>query len=447
MPTTEQIRLVADKLDFKPSPDQSNVLYCPNREILVAGGERGGKSAISALFLATRFLHGKGKLYWLVAADYNRTRAEFDYFCQHLDRLGLGYVASKQVDPGIIEVVGGFKVLTKSAQDPRKLAMEAPDGVVVCEASQVDYETYLRLRGRIAEKRGWMLLSGTFESSLGWYPEMYQRGQSSVNDTDEIKSFSLPTWSNLSIFPGGREDPEILRLERATPPDYFKERYGGIPCPPQGRVFEEFSLPIHTGVDKRFQYDSTLPVYLFVDPGYATAYAIEVAQKKNDHLWIVDEVFERGLTTSEMINICKQKAWWCQVTGGAIDVAGTQHQAMPAVSEIWANEGKVNLQSEKLLIKDGVEVIKRFLIVDPKTKEPMLHINAKCKGIISEFGGCANPIDGQTRVYLWKTDKDNTIIGDTPDDKNNHGIKALTYGLVNLFGYTKRSGKIKVRYF
>jgi hypothetical protein len=164
MPNAQQVDFILEQLGVVPTDTQKPILYCQNREILVAGGERAGKSFVSANFLTTRLPYGK--LFWLVAADYNRTRAEFDYICTNLDKLGIGYVASKQVDPGEIVAQGGFKITTKSAQDPRKLAMEAPDGVLVCEASQVDYETYLRLRGRIAERRGWMLLSGTFESCI-----------------------------------------------------------------------------------------------------------------------------------------------------------------------------------------------------------------------------------------------------------------------------------------
>lgn len=445
MPTNKQIDVILEQLGIVPTAEQKPILYCPNREILVAGGERAGKSRVSADFLTIRLFYGK--LYWLVAADYNRTRAEFDYICQNLDKLGLSYVATKQVDPGEIDIVGGFRVITKSAQDPRKLAMEAPDGVVVCEASQVDYETYLRLRGRVAEKRGWVLLSGTFESSLGWYPEFFLRGQANISDPNEIKSFSLPTWSNTFIFPGGETDPEIIRLKKDTPPDYFLERYGGVPCPPRGRVFEEFSTKLHVGTDKRFEYEPDKPVHILVDPGYATAYAVLAAQKKGEHLWIVDEIYERNLTTTEIIKICKQKPWYNSIVGGAIDVAATQHLAMPAVSEIWASESGIALASQKVNIKDGIEQIKRFLIVDPRTNDPMLHINARCKGIISEFGGCPSPITGQTAVYQWKKDKDGVVIGDLPDDKNNHSIKALAYGIVYLFGYTSRPKKKKVSFY
>jgi hypothetical protein len=277
-------------------------------------------------------------------------------------------------------------------------------------------------------------------------PELFLRGQAN-NDDKDIISYSLPTWSNKHIFPGGETDPEILRLKKDTPEDYFLERYGGVPCPPKGRVFEEFSTKIHVGSGGWYEYDKDKPVYLFVDPGYAAAYAIEVAQKKNDHLWIVDEIFERSLTTTEIIKICKQKPWWNLVVGGAVDVAATQHQALPAVSEIWASEAGISLVSQKVNIKDGIEQVKRFLLVNPISNDSMLHINAKCKGIISEFGGCPNPIDGQTRVYQWKRDRDNIIVGDTPDDKNNHAVKALAYGIVYLYGYTKRSGKKQIKFY
>lgn len=444
MPNEFQIEHVLKKLEIELTTPQKEIIYCQNREILVSGGERAGKSRVSALFLLTRLFYGK--LFWLVAADYGRTRAEFDYICADLDRLGIKYVASKQVDPGEINIVGGFKVITKSAQDPRKLAMEAPDGVLVCEASQVDYETYLRLRGRVAEKRGWIMMSGTFESSLGWYPELFTRGQAPAQE-DNLVSFSLPTWSNIHIFPGGEDDPEIVRLKQETPQDYFLERYGGVPCPPKGRVFEEFSNKIHTGVGSVFEFDPNFPVYLFVDPGYASAYAVLAAQKKGETLYIVDELYEKGFTTSDIIRLCKSRQWWNSVTCGAIDIAATQHQAMPAVSEIWANEAGVPLVSQKIRIQDGIEAVKRFLVINPITGVSMMRVNRKCRGLISEFGGAPSPIDGQAHVYQWKRDREGNIVGDVPDDKNNHSVKALAYGLIYLFGYTARSKRKQVKFF
>lgn len=444
MLTQEQILAIFKRIDYIPTPLQEPIHFSEARIRLIAGGERAGKSKLSANDATARMF--VSPLMWYVAADYERTKAEFDYTCDNLDKMGIRFTSSKRVDPGEILVEGGFRIVTKSAKDPRKLAMEAPDGIVVCEASQIDFETYLRLRGRLAEKRGWMIMSGTFESSLGWYVEAYQRGLG-INDEDMV-SFSLPTWSNIHIFPGGRSDPEIISLERAMTREWFMERFGGVPTPPKGLVFNEFRQHIHVGVDKEYDLDPIGECYIWVDPGYATAYSVLVAQRRGDEAYLIDEVYERGLVTSDIIKICKQKPWWNRVIGGAIDIAGTQHQAMPAPSEVWMKEGGIVLRHRKLRIQDGIEAVKRMLVVSPLTGKSLIHINAKCKGLISEWGGASNPIDGQTKVYQWRMDNSNNVIGDTPDDSNNHSSKALAYGIVDMFGYSAlRAKKTQIKFF
>lgn len=428
----EQKQVVFDAIGYNPNPSQEPVHSSEARIIQVAGGERSGKSRSGSAELGARLL--EGSLFWLVGESYEQTRAEFDYICSDLDKRGISYRASKRVDPGEIEGVSfKFKVLTKSARDPRKLGMQAPDGILACEAAQLDYETFLRLLGRAAEKRGWIILSGTFESSLGWYPELYARW-SVIND-DDAEAFSIPTWTNLAVFPTGEDDPEIQRLKSNSSKEWFLERYGGVPCPPSGRVFNEFSNKIHTGTGGDYDFDPLLPVYLWIDPGYAYAYAVEVAQKKGERIYVFDEVFEQGLTTSEIITVCKQKVWWNKVTGGAVDIAGLQHQAQPAVVETWIKEAGVHLKYKKIKVRDGIERVKSYLKVNPITNRPLLHINTRCKGLISEMGGCPNPITHQTAVWKWKQDKDGNVIGDEPEDRNNHATKATAYGLVNLVGY------------
>ena len=58
-----------------------------------------------------------------------------------------------------------------------------------------------------------------------------------------------------------------------------------------------------------------------------------------------------------------------------------------------------------------------------------------------------SPMDGQTRAYRWKVDREGNIVGQTPDDKNNHGVKADIYGIVERygFGYVVDREVIKVR--
>jgi len=433
MPNKAQQEYLFSQIKYTPTKEQWNVHLDEHRIRLVAGGERSGKSFSSAMDLVSHMF--EGELYWLVAQDYLRTSAEFHYIQEALEKLKIRYTSTKKVDPGEIITETGCRVVTKSASDPRKLAMEAPNGILACEGSQLDYETFLRLRGRVAEKRGWLLLSGTFESSLGWYVDLYQLGQTE-NDQD-LRSFSIPTWTNTVIFPGGRSDPEILALEAQFSEQWFNERFGGIPTPPKGLVFSEFRTNIHTGISKEFQFDPAGIVYLFVDPGYATAYSVLAAQKvDSETLRIIDEIYERNLVTSDIITIAKKRPWWNRVLGGACDVAGKQHQAMPAPIEVWLKEAGVPLRSKKVRIEDGIERVKTALKINPITNKTGLLINTKCKGLISEMGGCQNPITGATAVYQWRQDRDGNTIGQVPEDKNNHSCKALAYGMIDLLGYT-----------
>ena len=442
--TTPKLRdYLYDKVGFTPTDEQVAILESPYRFNLVAGGEQAGKSMVASKYLLGRFMETEEPgLYWLVAADYERTRAEFEYLVQDFATLGILKQASKRVDPGYIVLADGTRIETKSAKDPRTLAMRAPHGILGCEASQLDMETFFRLRGRCAPKRGWMFLAGTFEGSLGWYPQMYTAWAAGADP--EAKAYSLPSWTNKYLYPGGREDPEIQRLKEVASDDFYMERIEGKPSPPKGLVFSEFRPDAHV-VD--VEYVPDVPVHLWMDPGYAGGYAVEVVQVQGEQIQVIDEIYEVGLVTDEIIDIAKSRPWWPDVKFGVIDIAGNQHQAMAAPAEVWLQQAGLYLSSQKVKINEGTERLKGWLKIDPRTHAPRIVFSPKCIGIMSEFGMAPNPFDGQTRAYRWKTDREGNIVGDTPEDKYNHGVKAIIYGLIDRFGYSYVQGhdRIKVR--
>ena len=450
-PSPEVVDFCYDEVGFMPTELQRPILDCRKRFILVAGGEQAGKSMVASKYLLSRLWESVGSdikpldepgLYWLVAADYERTRAEFDYLVQDFTTMKWLKRATKRVDPGLIELNNGIRIETKSAKDPRTLAMKAPTGIIGCEASQLDLESFHRLRGRCAPKRGWLFLAGTFEGSLGWYPRLFQDWKTG---TEEEQSFSLPSYSNNHLYPDGKSDPEILKLKAMASDDFFMERIEGIPSPPQGLVFGEFRPDLHISEDAKWVKGE--PVHLWMDPGYAGAYAVEVIQEINGQICVIDEIYEQGLITKEIVDIAMTRPWWQDVTGGVIDVAGYQHQAMSAPAEIWVEETGLYLAAQKVRINEGTERLKSFLKINPETNAPKLVVNPNCGGVLSEFGASASPFDGQTRAYRWKMDRDGNIVGETPEDKNNHAVKALIYGLVDRFGYGHLGNKnvIKVK--
>lgn len=408
---------------------QEDIIQCGEREILVGGGERAGKSFVSADYFNVRFW--EGDLYWIAGRDYDRCHAEFEYIAQAMLALGAvkpNDIHTPQNGQWLLTLETGAVVKTWSLKDWLKVGSEAPDGIIIAEVAQITHTEYTRLCDRTAEKRGWVLGSGTYESSLGWFPELWKLYQLPAQIG---RSFSLPTWSNLRVYPGGELDPEILRLKGKYPDDYFMERFGGVPCPPSGLVFPEFRYLIHV----RELAIQDAPIYLFIDPGYDGAYAVEAVQLSGETVSIVDEIYEQGLVTEQIIDVVMQRPWAKLIAGGVADIAVRQHQAMPAVEEVWLKKAGIALSSNYVKEEEGRERLHTFLTVNPIDHQPRLFIDPKCTGILSEFGVAPNPFTNEAAPYKWKEDRVGHVIGQHPDDKNNHGIKALIYGLVDQFGF------------
>lgn len=427
--------------NYQPTPAEEVIHEDGSRIKLVAGGERAGKSKVNSKELITHWYidyDKKDKLYWLLGQDYEATRGEWDHLREDFYKLEvLAEPPTKNIDPGSMLLKDSTRIVTKSAKYPEKIATMAPDGILICEAAQIDYEVFLRARSRLAEKRGWMCLGGTFEQEeyVDWYRELYGLGQS--YNTLELKSFSLPTWSNTIIFPGGRQDPEILRQEKGMTVERFQERFGGVPCPKTGRVITEFANVIHV---KECKFNPDLPVEIAVDPGYAGAYAVLAIQEWGEQIVLIDEIYVQGVVTKDIILIAKKKPWWNAVIGGAIDIAGRQHQAMEAPVEIWLKDAGVSLRSKKVNVEDGIDLLRTRLKQHPITGQPDTLVDPKCRGFIAECGGGRSPVEGGG---IWMRDK-NTL---KPISKNNHACTAFIFYLVNKFGYTglaPRRGQMKI---
>lgn len=437
---------ILDFLGHTLTPEQEPVIFCTEREILVSGGERGGKSFVAAEYFNVRFF--EGDLYWIAGKDYETCQEEFDYIAGAMLKIGHAKpsnIHKPHTGQWYMTLDTGAVIKTWSLKDWLKVGMEAPDGIIVAEVAQISHAEYMRLCDRTAEKKGWLIGTGTFEGSLGWFPELWKQYQLPAQLG---KSFSLPSWTNTHAFEGGWDDPEIQRLKARHTADHFSERFGAIPCPPHGLVFPEFRYTTHV----REMKIEDKPIYLNVDPGYDGAYAVEAVQVSGETISVVDEIYEQGLVTEQITQVVMQKEWFNLVEGGTVDIAARQHQAMPAVEEVWAtprNDGwqGIRLTSNRVLEEEGRERLHTFLTINPVDHQPRLFIDPKCHGILSEFGVCPNPFTKEAAPYKWKEDRTGTVIGQHPDDKNNHGIKSIIYGLVDRFGFAsgRRSHITEVR--
>ncbi len=410
------------RVGYAPFAEQRAAHDSKARIRLIAGGERAGKSRSAAMELVGRFL--EGQLYWLVGPDYDLCRPEFAYLIEALESLdAIETLAAPTGQSNRLMLRNGTLITTRSAQRAPRLAGQAPDGILGCEAAQLSYEAYLRLSGRLAERRGWLWLSGTFEGSRGWYAEKFRAWQS--DNPDEAASFSIPSWSNRTLFPGGRQDPEIERLAVAYPSDLFQERLGGVPCPPVSLVFREFHPAAHVRTIKD-PYESFDSIEIAVDPGYAGAYAVLAVAKRGEEIFVLDEVYMQYAIAAHVIHECKRRSWWRHVHSGVIDIAGRQHHAAPSQIQIWAAHAQLRLRSHRVWINDGIDRLRTFLR-DPGSGEPRITISPRCQALIREFGN-----------YRYHEPRENRPISELPIDADNHAIKALCYWLFDRFGAVYR---------
>jgi len=408
---------------------------------LLSGGERGGKSHTSGIFGATRTPYGE--LFWIVGPDYQQARPEFEYWIAALQRVGAiksqRDISTPKMGSCTAITKTGQLIQTKTSDDVRKLASVAPDGIIMAEAAQQDYEVYLKCIGRVAEKRGWLLMSGTFEGSLGWYAEKFEEWQH--DNMEGGQSWCMPSWTNTVIYPGGREDPEILRLEQLYEPveGLFEERIGARPVPSPYLIFREFRHYIHVQ-EKLAEFDPTLPVYLAIDPAAGTnPYAVLACQfpphvRKEahpdpiDYCNVIDELYITGKISEDIIELAKTKYWWKNVQGGAIDVMADDERKR------WLKYGKVRLHSDKIRQLQGIRRLKSFLYYkrDPKTLEitdyPHLRIHPRVRSLPFEFGKFRRP---------EPKDTDHAAKDEPPKDQHNHSIKALWYLLIARYGEVK----------
>lgn len=402
---------------------------------LVAGGVRAGKSYSTAREV-DKYTAIEDGLGWLIGPDYEQPRAEFLYLYGLYDRLGFidrSSVSIPTKGPCGFTTLWGFRWETKSAgKDTRSLASFAPNVLVLCEAAQQPYSVVDKAIERATQEGADIIMSGTFETSMGWYPELFTK----FSGPNEMggESFSIPSWSNIVAFPGGEDDPKILRAKHSMPPELFAERYGGVPTKPANLVFRHFDRRIHI-LDCK--YDPTYPLEIAVDPGNH-AYSILFIQRRGPDVFILDEIYKRNVIAQQIIPLYLEHPYSYIVTIGVMDIAGKQHQANYSQLEVWQNEIRaanrtpVSFSVRKIFETDWRNAI-AYRLGNDGTNPPHLFLSTKLSdkrtadnkalGIISEL-----------EMYTWPKRGETANLPFRPVKANEDALSALGYYLVHNYG-------------
>ena len=229
-------------LNFLPS----DPVWSTARHTLITGGVRAGKTTRGAFKAFKESLNPAVRLIWLVGPDYVQAQEEFRMIMEWSIRLGLIRDINKDISTPMngqrtLKTRLGVTIQTKSAKHPETLASVAPDGIVMCEPGQMSGEVYGMCIGRLIEKGGWMFLCGTLEDDVAkprwaWYEKLAVEWLKHGTDSDQ-RAYSLPTWTNTTIYPEGINDPRLVFAREQSSDYVWQRKYGGVPEGVENPVF------------------------------------------------------------------------------------------------------------------------------------------------------------------------------------------------------------------
>lgn len=434
------------KLGVSLVPEWNEPFFSDAHVILTLGGEGSGKSFAAGLFAACHAVYDAmvtdNKLYWVVGADFEDARKDFDYILEFMTQLGAVKemnLPNRRDSQSQLFTTMGQQFVTISAYDPTKLGREEPVGIVGAEVSRWYEEAFQRCEDRLRRnyEHGWGFFTGSPETSLGWLPALWTFGQGPTGER-RLRSYNVPTWANTYKYPGGRDHPAMKAAEASSSPQRFTERFGGRPTLPRNIIFSEFNPLLH--IDKNLDYDPNLPVLLAIDPGDKVYCVLFVQLPENGEVRVVDEIYVQHFTHQQIINAAKSNEGWPLVQGGAIDIASTQnHMGLPMPMEEWYKDTGLALLASRIPVNDSIERVRVALSINMQTARPRLRIHPRCKGLISEMGGGPSPVPGGGP---WMYSETRFGFG-PPRAENDHACKALAYLLAGSYGLNAREYKVE----
>lgn len=414
--------------DYVPHPGQRLVHYDPTRHRVLSNGRRWGKSMfggkeIEALAFMKNF-RGEPMRGWIIGPEYTDAEKEFRVIYNTFKSLGIDTISSKflsNVENGNMRIATnwGFDLQCRSARHPESLVGEGLDFVLLAEAGRHVRRTFTEyVRPALSDKRGISMMSGVPEDAndtnlLYWG---YKRGQ--LESMTQWKSWQLPSWTNTAVFPGGRNDPEILEAESDLTTDEFNRQYGGQFIEKRGRVMKEWNDDIHLA-DLTYRRD--WPLYAACDFGYTNdwvwlliqmdpfAHTVHVIKERRFRLRDTEDIARHELIHDPLT----QHIQAIYVDPSSPDDASILRRHLKVTTK--ANTGG-EIQMRLQLIRAAMKTRPEHLPEDHPERIPGLLVDRSCTQLAWEM----------REGYRWPDrHNDNRNPSEIPLDHDNHGPEAL----------------------
>ena len=416
-----------EQTNYHPHLGQKAIHYDPTRHRVLCNGRRWGKTLLGGKEVETSaFIKnwlGEPLRGWIIGPEYTDCEKEFRVVYNTFKSLGIDQVSSKflnNTENGNMHITTrwGFDLECRSARHPESLVGEGLDFVLLVEAGRHKRKMFGDyVRPALSDKRGWSLMSGVpeeaSESSLLYWG--YNRGQDPTKL--QWKSWRMPSWTNNVMFPGGRNDPEILEAADDLTEDEFARQCEGKFVQRVGRVMKEWDDDKHIG---DFKYTPDLPLYAAVDFGYTNDWVwLWIQHDQLNNVYVIGEHRFQLRDTEDIARVefkehpLTQKLLAIYPDPSSPDDANILRRTLGVPTRL--NTGG-EIKNRLALIRGALKLRPDHLEYEDPNKLPSLFVDRSCDRLIWEM----------REGYRWPENKsENRNDSEIPLDKDNHGVEAL----------------------
>lgn len=313
-------------------------------------------------------------------------------------------------------------ILFRPLEDWDKLRSLNLGGFFIDEASEVSEEAFMLLQGRLRDSGG--LRKGICISNPNGHDWLYRWffKQDFFKNEDEKKKYYLIRGTSLenTFLPSDYIETMLnswsdIRIQREVMGSFDTF---------EGAVYDEFRRDIH--VIEPFEIPETWTRVIGMDAGYRNPAAGVFAAVDNDGtIYIYDEYYVKEKLVKEIVNdYLVPKVKKDNISALYIDPATKQTRGQTGISEYSTYYEYIPKNLALLLannqVEAGIDRVKSYLKIDPKTNKPRMYIFKTCVNLIEELVQYRWEPLGPGQAG-FKNDKE------APRKHNDHAVDALRY--------------------
>ncbi len=382
-------------------------------------------------------LFNEDRRYWIVGPTYDLGEKEFRYVWDDLiisQKLGQHKRTKKAYNKKggdmYIEFPWGTRLEVRSADHPENLVGEGLHGCIMSEAAKHRPDTWERyIRPALADYRGWGSFPTTPEGQ-NWLYKLWQLGKNP--NFEDYEAWRFPSWENPHLYPGGRQDKEILLLEGTTEPEWFAQEIGADFTAFVGKIYGEFDEDKHV---REVKFNPDLPSYIAFDWGFTNPLAaIEFQIDAWDRVHIWREHYKPYQILEDHIADMEARP---QPPGYHLDMAFGDAADPEAAAYVSRSMVACYAEPEaKKNWREGVDLVKQFLKSYPTgdydeherpIEEPHLFIDHSCANVIREFNNYKAKPPPTTKGGRQSNPREDA------QKYDDHALDAIRYALMHLY--------------